>query len=157
MAEPSDSETYIKCSKCRCKYFTDEAGIKTNLGFSRLNEQFKTCTKCRLKTKLKAVQRPFRTTKRHQSNPPKLFSETPETTSIFEKIPEPINIFGKITEPMSIFGKPPDHVSIFEKIPEPINIFGNPPDQSIKPSWNVFDKILEPFSDEEDTWGGKRN
>ena len=41
-----DGDKYIKCSQCKCKYNNDES-IKDNFGFNRLNEQLKTCVKCR--------------------------------------------------------------------------------------------------------------
>ena len=47
MTEQSETEKYIKCSKCRCKYINDVEHIKTDLGYNRLNEKFKTCVKCR--------------------------------------------------------------------------------------------------------------
>ena len=44
-------DKYIKCSNCNCKYNNDEESIKTNFGYTRLNERFKTCCKCRNKKK----------------------------------------------------------------------------------------------------------
>ena len=46
MAEQGD-DTYIKCSRCKCKYHNNDESIKDNLGFNRLDEQLKTCVKCR--------------------------------------------------------------------------------------------------------------
>ncbi len=45
------TDKYIKCSKCNCKYNNDEDSIKTNFGYTRLNERYKTCCKCRNKHK----------------------------------------------------------------------------------------------------------
>jgi hypothetical protein len=50
MAEHNGEDKYIKCSKCKCKYINDDKHIKNDFGFNRLNERFKTCTKCRTKT-----------------------------------------------------------------------------------------------------------
>ena len=47
MAEQDKSDKYIKCSKCRCKYINDEEHIKADLGYTRLQERYKTCVKCR--------------------------------------------------------------------------------------------------------------
>ena len=47
MAEQDSKEEYIKCSQCKCKYTNDEEHIKTDFGYTRLNEQYKTCSKCR--------------------------------------------------------------------------------------------------------------
>ena len=44
-------DKYIKCSKCNCKYINDETNIKTDFGYTRLNERYKTCCKCRTKHK----------------------------------------------------------------------------------------------------------
>ena len=49
MTEPSEADKYIKCSKCRCKYINDDEHIKRDFGYSRLEERFKTCAKCRSK------------------------------------------------------------------------------------------------------------
>ena len=49
MAEKSGDDKYIKCSKCKCKYINDDEHIKADFGYNRLNEQYKTCVKCRAK------------------------------------------------------------------------------------------------------------
>ena len=51
MTEQGGEDKYIKCSKCKCKYINDDNHIQTDFGFNRLNERFKTCTKCRSKTR----------------------------------------------------------------------------------------------------------
>ena len=55
MAEAITSETeqYIKCSKCRLKYKNNHIDIAHDFGYNRLNEQFKTCFICRNKQKKK--------------------------------------------------------------------------------------------------------
>ena len=53
MTEQSGDGKYIKCSKCKCKYINDDEHIKADFGYNRLNERFKTCTKCRTKTNKK--------------------------------------------------------------------------------------------------------
>ena len=49
MTEQGDVDKYIKCSKCRCKYINEEEHIKTDFGYTRLGERFKTCITCRNK------------------------------------------------------------------------------------------------------------
>ena len=46
MAEQGD-DTYIKCSRCKCKYHNNDESIKDNFGFNRLGETYKCCVKCR--------------------------------------------------------------------------------------------------------------
>ena len=52
MTEQGEANKYIKCSKCRCKYINNDEHVKNDFGYSRLNERFKTCVKCREKRKL---------------------------------------------------------------------------------------------------------
>ena len=47
----SETDTYIKCSKCRLKYKNNNVDIAHDFGYNRLNEQFKTCFICRDKGK----------------------------------------------------------------------------------------------------------
>ena len=47
MAEQSGDDKYIKCSHCKCKYINDDNHNKTDFGYNRLNERFKTCVTCR--------------------------------------------------------------------------------------------------------------
>ena len=51
MTEQDSKDKYIKCSRCKCKYINDDNHIKTDFGYNRLNEMFKTCVNCRNKTK----------------------------------------------------------------------------------------------------------
>jgi hypothetical protein len=44
-------EEFIKCSKCKCKYINDEEHVKTDFGYNRLGRQYKSCVKCRVKSK----------------------------------------------------------------------------------------------------------
>ena len=53
MAEQSGDDKYIKCSKCKCKYINNDKHIKTDFGYNRLDERFKTCVKCKTKTSKK--------------------------------------------------------------------------------------------------------
>ena len=46
MAEQSEDNKYIKCSKCKMKYINDKEHIKSDFGYNRLGEQFKCCIKC---------------------------------------------------------------------------------------------------------------
>ena len=47
MTEQSESDKYIKCSKCKCKYINDDEHIKSDFGYKRLGEVYKSCVKCR--------------------------------------------------------------------------------------------------------------
>ena len=47
MAEQDETDKYVKCNKCRCKYINDDEHIKTDFGYNRLNERCKTCVECR--------------------------------------------------------------------------------------------------------------
>ena len=51
MTEQSGDDKYIKCSKCKCKYINNDEHIKTDFGYNRLNKQYKTCMKCKTKTR----------------------------------------------------------------------------------------------------------
>ena len=51
MAEESNKYQYIICSNCRCKYINDEEHIKRDFGYTRLEERYKTCVKCRVRNK----------------------------------------------------------------------------------------------------------
>ena len=50
MAEQSGEDKFIRCSKCKCKYINDYEHIKKDFGYTRLEEQYKTCIKCRNKS-----------------------------------------------------------------------------------------------------------
>ena len=52
MTEQHGEEKYMKCSQCKCKYINDDEHINTDFGYNRLNKQYKTCVKCRNKTRL---------------------------------------------------------------------------------------------------------
>ena len=45
-------DKYIQCSRCNCKYINDGDHIKSDFGYNRLEERYKTCTKCRNKAKV---------------------------------------------------------------------------------------------------------
>ena len=49
MAEESKHDKYIICSKCKSKYINDEEHISNDFGYTRLEERYKTCVKCREK------------------------------------------------------------------------------------------------------------
>ena len=51
MTEKNGDTTHIKCSKCKCQYINDDEHIKNDFGYSRLGTRYKTCSKCRAKTK----------------------------------------------------------------------------------------------------------
>ena len=51
MAEESNKDKYIICSKCKCKYINDDEHIKADFGYNRLEQRFKCCVKCRDRTK----------------------------------------------------------------------------------------------------------
>ena len=52
MAEECKNNKYIRCSKCGSKYTNDEEHISTDFGYTRLEERYKTCVKCRARNKL---------------------------------------------------------------------------------------------------------
>ena len=47
MAEESKHDKYIVCSKYKCKYINDEEHINTDFGYTRLEQRYTTCVKCR--------------------------------------------------------------------------------------------------------------
>ena len=51
MEEESKNDKHIICSKCKCKYTNDEEHISTDFGYTRLEERYKTCVKCRARSK----------------------------------------------------------------------------------------------------------
>ena len=51
MAGESKNHKYIICSKCKCNYINDEEHISTDFGYTRLEEGYKTCNKCRARSK----------------------------------------------------------------------------------------------------------
>lgn len=53
MTETHGETTRIKCSKCKCQYINDDEHIKNDFGYSRLGKRYKTCAKCRARTKEK--------------------------------------------------------------------------------------------------------
>ena len=53
MTERNGETAHIKCSKCKCQYINDDEHIKTDFGYSRLGKRYKTCAKCRARTKEK--------------------------------------------------------------------------------------------------------
>ena len=52
MAEESKNDKYVICSKCRCKYINDEENISNDFGYTRLEERYKTCVRCRARNKV---------------------------------------------------------------------------------------------------------
>ena len=51
MAENSNDDTLIKCSRCKCKYHNNDESFKDNFGFKRLGDRYKSCVKCRTRAK----------------------------------------------------------------------------------------------------------
>ena len=49
MSEENKNDKHTICSKCKCKYINDEEHISTDFGYTRLEERYKTCVKCRAK------------------------------------------------------------------------------------------------------------
>ena len=47
IAEESNNDTHIRCSKCRSKYTNDEEHINKYFGYTRLEEIYKTYIICR--------------------------------------------------------------------------------------------------------------
>ena len=52
MTEENNKDQYIICSNCRCKYINDEEHISKDFGYTRLEERYKTCVKCRERSKI---------------------------------------------------------------------------------------------------------
>ena len=52
MAEESKHDKYIICSKCKSKYINDEEHISNDFGYTRLEEIYKTCVRCRGRNKV---------------------------------------------------------------------------------------------------------
>ena len=52
MTEEGKNDNYIICSKCRSKYINDEEHIANDFGYTRLEERYKTCVRCRVRSKL---------------------------------------------------------------------------------------------------------
>ena len=52
MAEESKTDKYIICSKCKSKYINDEEHITKDFGYTRLEERYKTCVRCRARNKV---------------------------------------------------------------------------------------------------------
>ena len=53
MTEQDRQDKYIKCKCCKCKYINDEEHISKDFGYTRLEERYKTCGKCRASKKIK--------------------------------------------------------------------------------------------------------
>ena len=47
MAEENKNDTHIRCSKCKSKYVNGEEHISKDFGYTRLEEIYKTCVRCR--------------------------------------------------------------------------------------------------------------
>ena len=52
MTEEYKNDKYIICSKCRSKYINDEEHINKDFGYTRLEERYKTCVRCRARNKI---------------------------------------------------------------------------------------------------------
>ena len=52
MAEESKNDKYVRCSKSRSKYINDEEHISKDFGYTRLEEMYKTCVRCRARNKV---------------------------------------------------------------------------------------------------------
>ena len=53
MAEEDKNDKYIICSGCTCKYINDEEHISNDFGYTRLEMRYKTCVRCRVRSKIK--------------------------------------------------------------------------------------------------------
>ena len=51
MTEEDKNNKYIICSNCRSKYINDEEHINKDFGYTRLEMRYKTCVKCRARSK----------------------------------------------------------------------------------------------------------
>ena len=52
MSEEGKNDKYIICSKCRSKYINDEEHINKDFGYTRLEDRYKTCVRCRARNKI---------------------------------------------------------------------------------------------------------
>ena len=52
MTEAGKNNKCIICSDCRCKYINDEEHINKDFGYTRLEERYKTCVKCRARKQI---------------------------------------------------------------------------------------------------------
>ena len=52
MTEEGKNDKHISCSKCRSKYINDEEHITKDFGYTRIEERYKTCVKCRARSKI---------------------------------------------------------------------------------------------------------
>ena len=52
MTEEGKNDKYIICSKCRSKYINDEEHITKYFGYTRLEERYKPCVRCRARNKI---------------------------------------------------------------------------------------------------------
>ena len=52
MSEEGKNDKYIICSKCRSKYINDEEHINKDFGYTRLEERYKTCVRCRARNQI---------------------------------------------------------------------------------------------------------
>ena len=51
MTEEPNKDKYIICSDCKGKYINDEEHISKDFGYTRLEDRYKTCVKCRASKK----------------------------------------------------------------------------------------------------------
>ena len=54
MTEEHNKDKYIICSGCKSKYINDEEHISKDFGYTRLEERYKTCVKCRASHKIRS-------------------------------------------------------------------------------------------------------
>ena len=52
MTEENSTDKYIICSSCKCKCINDEEHINKDFGYTRLEEIYKTCVRCRARNKV---------------------------------------------------------------------------------------------------------
>ena len=52
MAGEIKNDKYIMCSKCKSKYINDEEHISNDFGYTRLEQRYKTCVRCRVRSKV---------------------------------------------------------------------------------------------------------
>ena len=45
------TDTCIYCNGCKCKFVDNETSKNEEFGFKRLNERYKSCVKCRLRSR----------------------------------------------------------------------------------------------------------
>jgi len=80
MADKPETQKYIRCTCCKCKYINDDDHISVDFKYNRLNERYKTCVKCRTK-KIKHKSLDLKTESKNIRNDDDQISIEPNSTT----------------------------------------------------------------------------